>query len=223
MRCNNCGWTNPVGVSKCQKCNQPLTGTETAVYKESAEVPSGEVVSVKCEKCGYPVSGDWSMCPNCGAQVGNIPLKDEPSKKVEDDSRKTLVLDQLPISEENEDMKNMDSSSTPQTLSKATVIANPHGMVAAEKKKTNELNKTVLESASHNPSKDDTRKTVVDTADYAPTISKHAAASKSDKKDYSYSLSCMDGNSSIELKSSSELAVKEGDVVLIGGLRYRVG
>ena len=57
------------------------------------------------------------------------------SKKVEDDSRKTLVLDQLPISEENEDMKNMDSSSTPQTLSKATVIANPYGMVAAEKKK----------------------------------------------------------------------------------------
>lgn len=27
MRCNNCGWDNPAGLTSCQKCNQPLEFT----------------------------------------------------------------------------------------------------------------------------------------------------------------------------------------------------
>lgn len=223
MRCNNCGWTNPDGVVKCQKCNQPLTGAEPTVNKESADSHKDDVASVKCTKCGYPVANEWSMCPNCGAQVGNTPIVDKHTEDVWNNSRKTLVLDQLTVAQNGEDAVSQDTMPTPQPISKATVIANPSDVGVAEKKQATELNKTVLEPIRSKAS-NDTRKTVVDTEDYVSSISKPIVADKSEKKDYSYSLSCMDGDASIniELKSSSELAVKKGDVVLIGGLRYRV-
>ena len=27
MRCKNCGWNNPAGNEKCEKCNAPLAGS----------------------------------------------------------------------------------------------------------------------------------------------------------------------------------------------------
>lgn len=84
MRCDNCGWGNPDGAERCQKCNQvlpqvlqsvendPLAEILAAVNKgkpvvsESVE-ESAEVQSSVCHKCGYPKLSASENCPNCGA------------------------------------------------------------------------------------------------------------------------------------------------------------
>ena len=42
--------------------------------------------------------------------------------------------------------------------------------------------------------------------------------------EYRYKLSCIDGDAAMDvmLQASSELSIKQGEVMLIGGLRYRV-
>ena len=37
MRCINCGWNNPDGLNRCQKCNQPLPVVPVAEERKSAE------------------------------------------------------------------------------------------------------------------------------------------------------------------------------------------
>lgn len=226
MRCNNCGWTNPEGLSKCQKCNQILTGTEPAVHKEVAAVKKEEAPSVRCDKCGYLVTDEWSMCPNCGSQIAGRQAREEVVESVSQDNRKTVVLDQQPVIEQpvapKEDVQTVLAN--PQPLQNKTVFVDLHDAKKEDKNPVNELNKTVLEMPKSAPAKENTRKTVVDTADYMSTANKPATFSSTDKSDYTYSLICMDGDASmnIEIKASSELAIKKDDVVLIGGLRYRI-
>ncbi len=78
MRCDNCGWNNPDGLTKCQKCNQELKSapnfnqTVMAPNREHS-VPVQEVEEpVACTRCGYPLSAANSYCPNCGTQVSHI-------------------------------------------------------------------------------------------------------------------------------------------------------
>lgn len=54
MRCRNCGWTNPDGIVRCQKCNQVLTPTS-----------NGNV----CIRCGHPVNPGDDNCPSCGTSI----------------------------------------------------------------------------------------------------------------------------------------------------------
>lgn len=69
VRCDHCGWSNnPAGAERCQKCNQEL------VYYPS--VPTGGNVAEEmkpkaegCVKCGYPLSQESVFCPNCGTAV----------------------------------------------------------------------------------------------------------------------------------------------------------
>lgn len=226
MRCNNCGWTNPEGVSKCQKCNQLLTGIEPAVHKEVVAVKKEDVPSVRCEKCGYLVTGEWTVCPNCGFQIAGRQAREEVVESVSQDNRKTVVLDQQPVAEQPVAMKEEPQavSANSQPLQNKTVFVDLHDAKKEDKCPVNELNKTVLEMPKSTLAKENTRKTVVDTADYMSTADKAAAITSTDKADYSYSLSCMDGDASMNvvIKASSELAIKKDDVVLIGGLRYRI-
>lgn len=75
MRCDNCGWNNPEGLTKCQKCNQELKSAPN--FNQTIMDPSREQSapvqqageSVACEKCGYPLSAGNTYCPNCGTQV----------------------------------------------------------------------------------------------------------------------------------------------------------
>lgn len=82
MRCDNCGWNNPEGLSKCQKCNQELSpvirrdevvsqNMNYTVMDQGRNRMSGEgdvhQKSVACPKCGYPTGTGISFCPNCGA------------------------------------------------------------------------------------------------------------------------------------------------------------
>ena len=92
MRCKNCGWDNPVGRSRCEKCNVPLSGSmidsdvsfsqhssveETGftpnktVYEEEVfkEEVSGGGAGRKCEKCGYPLRPGQGRCPECEAET----------------------------------------------------------------------------------------------------------------------------------------------------------
>lgn len=57
VRCDNCGWGNPVGVTRCQKCNQPLS----VAQEEQVTAP----VSY-CAHCGYPKMSQQDVCSNCG-------------------------------------------------------------------------------------------------------------------------------------------------------------
>ena len=84
MRCDNCGWSNPEGLTKCQKCNQELTPSVSVapvaspassnsmnqtVIDSSRHGGAQQQPSTCCEKCGYPLSSISAFCPNCGAQM----------------------------------------------------------------------------------------------------------------------------------------------------------
>ena len=86
MRCDNCGWSNPDGLTKCQKCNQDLvppvpvspasvqTAASNAINQTIIDPSrSGAVLqpssTVSCSRCGYPLSSAASFCPNCGTEV----------------------------------------------------------------------------------------------------------------------------------------------------------
>lgn len=84
MRCDNCGWGNPDGAERCQKCNQvlpqmqqpmendPLAEILAVVNKNKQNTAESVVVPVDgqsavCHKCGYPKLSTEENCPNCGA------------------------------------------------------------------------------------------------------------------------------------------------------------
>lgn len=88
MRCKNCGWDNPVGKSRCEKCNVPLSGSmidsdvsfpqhssaeevgfspNKTVYEEEIFREDNRGPGKKCAKCGYPLRPGQKECPECGA------------------------------------------------------------------------------------------------------------------------------------------------------------
>lgn len=88
MRCKNCGWENPAGKSKCEKCNAPLTGSMIDMERPQpvspersetfnprvtvnenvafGEEPSDRAGAGICPGCGYPVRSGVCVCPSCG-------------------------------------------------------------------------------------------------------------------------------------------------------------
>jgi pSer/pThr/pTyr-binding forkhead associated (FHA) protein len=72
MRCKNCGWGNPDGSSKCEKCGAVLS--ESANDSSSTKYQSTEgfdprKTAVGCPQCGYPVRPSDEQCPNCEAPL----------------------------------------------------------------------------------------------------------------------------------------------------------
>lgn len=97
MRCKNCGWENPDGISKCERCSSQLertapsnTGNENkqmaeasinlrATIRESASgYPFSESQNTQthnetncneriCHNCGYNMTSGMNVCPQCGA------------------------------------------------------------------------------------------------------------------------------------------------------------
>jgi len=92
MRCTQCGWDNPAGSQKCEKCKSPLAVVSQSNYQEEAGdqnssfaqaggIPStlreGASIGMKtavCE-CGYPLATGAKSCPQCGKRLdgGNTP------------------------------------------------------------------------------------------------------------------------------------------------------
>lgn len=84
MRCRNCGWDNPDGNVKCEKCNAPLDGSmidgyqspkanpqtdsrslKMTRYENSSETPFQAEEEKVCPHCGYPSVKEAKKCPNC--------------------------------------------------------------------------------------------------------------------------------------------------------------
>lgn len=90
MRCDNCGWNNPDGLTKCQKCNQELVQAPVqANMNQTVMDPSRSRSEVQmssqvfCPGCGYPLSEGVTVCPNCGtAAVAAEPAPSQYSKTV---------------------------------------------------------------------------------------------------------------------------------------------
>ena len=87
MRCRNCGWDNPDGNVKCEKCNAPMSDIKanerTPQYGTARDeyVPRATVVRntpdefnvratvTGCASCGYPIKPGDTECPVCGAPI----------------------------------------------------------------------------------------------------------------------------------------------------------
>lgn len=85
MRCTNCGWENPDGAQRCEKCNSPLAEVpafEPKVYESMQDIKStvreiSEPIELKekgeiCPQCGFPVRDGTTRCPNCGKEFGSF-------------------------------------------------------------------------------------------------------------------------------------------------------
>lgn len=75
MRCKNCGWSNPDGLSRCEKCGATLAlsapksyGSPESNSSASSAMSSGKASS-RCPNCGYPLLPGASRCPVCGTSV----------------------------------------------------------------------------------------------------------------------------------------------------------
>ena len=70
MRCNNCGWENPDGSQKCEKCNAPFEHTEEA--NPTPEMPLGGTL----REGSAPISEEPASHPNGSDAVeigGTVP------------------------------------------------------------------------------------------------------------------------------------------------------
>jgi len=85
MRCRNCGWDNPNGNVKCEKCNASMNDAIVDVgapppyeFAQDDFNPRATVATIEtadfnpratiigCVSCGYPVRPDDATCPICG-------------------------------------------------------------------------------------------------------------------------------------------------------------
>jgi hypothetical protein len=99
IRCNNCGWDNPVNLTNCEKCKatlkvtnhltgnkepsqnnlNPMAGTRRGMQPdkpfidEPNEIPCSTDVSdiknLECPACGYPIRKGTKTCPSCHANI----------------------------------------------------------------------------------------------------------------------------------------------------------
>lgn len=84
MRCKNCGWDNPNGLTKCEKCDTPLSGAVnnqlaggnapqavnlSKTVSEANVFPQAAPAANICPNCGYPMRPGVKDCPNCHQQV----------------------------------------------------------------------------------------------------------------------------------------------------------
>lgn len=144
MRCDNCGWSNPDGVSRCQKCNQELAPSpvesqeinvpapDVAPTPEVVQEPVDEGKEMQCPKCHYPMMSS-DICPNCGYKVGDEQEETAPKqtahKEIDPDLRKTVI--RVDVEPETEPEKPADEPV----------------VVPVAKPNPNPLNKTVIVSA----------------------------------------------------------------------------
>ena len=263
MRCDNCGWSNPEGVERCQKCNQKL---RPAVYEEAEPVKivnpqTINTTTVYCNKCGREYASHLPSCPNCGftntelkatqpldksslkrtvafssetpsapnANIGiNTPSAGEPPHEVlpfgitdKNELKKTIAVKDFQVAEANQ----APAISGIQSLSKEDLRKT---VVAFNNEPTEQP--VAPNEGLHNSNKPNLKATIVDVENSA-LLQKIKANMGGDIPKYTdaiatnYTLESMDhdGNEPIVLRISStaEINLKNDDIVLIGGIRYR--
>ena len=95
MRCKNCGWDNPGGNVRCEKCNAPMSS-----YTDNEAIPHSGYVSEEfnpkatamgCSACGYPVRPTDTECPSCGHSFSGHQVEPEKETVSEKKSSKASV------------------------------------------------------------------------------------------------------------------------------------
>ncbi len=249
MRCDNCGWSNPEGLTKCQKCNQELTPPVSVAPAPSpaSSNPMNQTVidpsrhggaqqqsSASCDKCGYPLSSLSAFCPNCGAQLKKE--DPEPSRAYASTVRvlPDSFMDQAPV----------QAPAAP-VVPKATVREIPAELLngGAYSKTVRVLPEEMLaEEEPAQPAEPSFRLTPMDNFDGASTgVKEYTGASASVGRDALVSdgayipegldveFTCEDGQWSVVEKSGLKavyvsaghpVKIQPGDVIVIGNRRY---
>jgi len=111
MRCKNCGWDNPSGNVKCEKCGHTLSASTVndgnGLIGTTPDMDFNPRVTVSgCPSCGYPVMPSSEACSNCGhsfsskkktverqPQQEDIPKlkQEEPSKRSNFSGKGTVI------------------------------------------------------------------------------------------------------------------------------------
>lgn len=77
MRCNNCGWENPAGSQRCEKCNEPFVNqVEVKPQQEPQQEPKQEKPIRRTLPEGFVPVSDSSASPASGADAiekGTVP------------------------------------------------------------------------------------------------------------------------------------------------------
>ena len=99
MKCKNCGWDNPGGNAKCEKCNATMsvyaTDNRATQYASGADDYNPRATAVGytpdefnplatamgCPQCGYPVRPTDDVCPMCGRTIAGNKRAPEAVKK----------------------------------------------------------------------------------------------------------------------------------------------
>lgn len=197
MRCNNCGWNNPEGATKCAKCNQILdeksSDWDWASDLRNNSIPDDDAFVV-CEKCGYQLVGNVSICPECGHQ--------RDTKKTERIERKhsarATVADISTILEQKANPKATRLDARPSTKER-----NPRATVVE-----------IQEENPVSPAKPELTENVSEGKTYSYKL---LAIDRPVIDTKSHGVSPL---GVIEMKSSMEIDLKLNDIVLIGGLRF---
>ncbi|MBQ8938913.1 MAG: zinc ribbon domain-containing protein [Paludibacteraceae bacterium] len=108
MRCNNCGWENPDNLTRCEKCNSPLSSGASnrpahqqpvqqnfsKTVNEAMVFPDSPVGGANvCPRCGYPMRPGMMVCPNChyGATEAEAPARPNPTPARSADKRENTT------------------------------------------------------------------------------------------------------------------------------------
>ena len=95
MRCKNCGWDNPGGNTRCEKCNASMSGYAAEEVMPQASYASEEfnpkATAMGCSVCGYPVRPTDTECPSCGHAFAGHQAEPEKEPVIEKKSSKAPV------------------------------------------------------------------------------------------------------------------------------------
>lgn len=203
IRCDHCGWSNnPDGTKKCQKCNQEL------VFLPPVSVGGGrleldKITESECPKCGYPLSSKSSFCPSCGTSLSAAPSPEA------DSSMKKTVRD-LP-SEMKSEGKGV-SANMKQTMRDVPSFADCEALEATS---------AAVPALVVNPDSASFRLRPVD-LNIPETFAFGADADAAfEFVDGQWFITDRSGTGSTYICASRRIALQKGDVVIIGGRRYK--
>ncbi len=176
--------------------------------RKSDSVPSD------CEKCGYPISAELSFCPNCGAPVKGVETVPAALNPSVDHAMKATMRD---VSSDM--LRSVQSPEPVQEVKKAEPAPQINPM----------LNKTVRIGAEPYPAV--TKKILPETASFRlrpiDVEAQEAFAFGGDTNasfefdEGQWYIADESGTNSVYVNAARRIALEKGDVVLIGGRRYR--
>lgn len=103
MRCVNCGWNNPDGITKCQKCNQPLPVVPVSNEKKTNEKLKPDVSYQATMRDVTRINHEEKRATK--RMTDEVLDRPKPTGHEEETDRKCLKL----VSLENEETINCDS------------------------------------------------------------------------------------------------------------------